>query len=221
MASIVSLVCVGWLIACCPAVAGGEDGRFLEFKTDAVTVTYDLSTKQMIVPGRFTIIKTTIDNRDVMRLKLNALSIMPTYCTRPDGKFPPPAALLMLGKPDMPIKDVEVGTYQATRSGMISRWKGLIWYYPYKMLSSNGTVEGSDIFRCNSTSSEIMEQQKLITSGLRTKWLFDCNRGLVGLYRNEDDQEPMVVLDAWNSSLEGYIVLCGNLPPQTSLYTPK
>jgi hypothetical protein len=49
--------------------------RFLELSTDRDTTTYDLSTVQIIVPGKFTVIKTTIDDPDVMTLELTALEL--------------------------------------------------------------------------------------------------------------------------------------------------
>src|SRR5277367_616052 len=56
------LACVAWLVASCPSWADSQEDRFVEFKYVDATTTYDLSTVQMIAPGRFTIISTRIDD---------------------------------------------------------------------------------------------------------------------------------------------------------------
>jgi hypothetical protein len=87
-----------WLVASSPSWAGDQDERFVEFPVPSgKTQTYDLSTVQMIEPGRFTIIGTSIDNADVMKLELKVLDTLRTYCNRPDGKYSPPVDIFTLG----------------------------------------------------------------------------------------------------------------------------
>ena len=69
----------------------------------------------MIVPGRFIITGTTIDNPDLIRFELRVLTTLNTYCARPDGKYPTPADLLTLGRPDSPVKNIEVQTRVETQ----------------------------------------------------------------------------------------------------------
>jgi hypothetical protein len=92
------------LLACCSALAD-ENERFIEFPwPGGKTRTYDLRTIQMIQPGRFTILSTSIDDADVMKFELKALDTLRSYCKRPDGSYPPPTDLSTLGPPDLPIK---------------------------------------------------------------------------------------------------------------------
>jgi hypothetical protein len=101
------LICIMWLIACCPSWARDQKERFLEIPNDKTTVTFDLNTVQIIHPGRFTIIETEIDNPDMMRFELKVLAVLRTYCARAAGQYAAPADLLMLGPPDMPVKKLK------------------------------------------------------------------------------------------------------------------
>ena len=90
------------LIACGPSLADDNE-RFVEFPWFAgKTRTYDLRTVQIIQPGRFTILSTSIDDGDVMKFRLKALDTLRSYCKRPDGSYPPPTDLFILGPPDLP-----------------------------------------------------------------------------------------------------------------------
>ena len=92
---IVPLIFVAWLSASYSSWAVEDQNRFIELPDDNNTETYDLNTVQMIAPGRFTIIKTTIANPDVMKLEVTALGTLQSYCARPDGAYPAPAELLI------------------------------------------------------------------------------------------------------------------------------
>ena len=65
------LICSILLVACCSAWAADQRQRFVEFQSLGGSEIFDLSTVQMIQPGRFTITSTAIDDADVMRLELN------------------------------------------------------------------------------------------------------------------------------------------------------
>ena len=75
------------------------------------------------MPGRFTIIGTSIDSADVMKLELKVLDTLRTYCSRPDGKYPAPVDVFTLGPPDLPIESIEVKTPVAGKTN------------PYKVVS--------------------------------------------------------------------------------------
>jgi hypothetical protein len=64
----------------------------------------------MIQPGKFTIMSTSVDDADVIKLELKALDTLRNFCKRPDGKYPPPTDLFTLGPPDTPIKTIDVET---------------------------------------------------------------------------------------------------------------
>jgi len=71
-----------------PASAADSSDRFVEYSMpDGSTQTFDLATVQIIVPGRFTVIGTTIDNPDVMKLKLMTLNTLRPFCERSTGKY--------------------------------------------------------------------------------------------------------------------------------------
>jgi hypothetical protein len=153
--------------------AAAEQDRFIEFPGDNDTMIYDLSTVQMIQPGRFTVVSTTIDNPDVMRLELQALAALKTYCARPDGQYPAPADLLTLGPPDMPVKSIEVESHKAYQTRTVE------WFYPYKRLAykfESGLQERfSTVIYCESpkvsaadAKRQNLESRSVITNGLQT-----------------------------------------------------
>ena len=192
MRTLIPLACATWLVALCPCWASEHEERFVEFRDDAETLTFDLSTVQIIQPGRFTVIGTTIDNPDVMKLELRTLDTLRTYCARPDGKYAAPANLFALCTPDMPVKHIELQTSQPNQSGQTN--KSVFWYYPYKRLASRamGRLEERFIYLFCRSESETeaqlyMEQRARITNGSRTQQLFDCRRGLAGLFLQEDN----------------------------------
>jgi hypothetical protein len=76
------LICMIWLVASCPTWVSDQDKRFLEFPNKKDTVTYDLNTVQIIQPGKFTVIETTIRNPDVIKFELKVLDTLRTYCAR-------------------------------------------------------------------------------------------------------------------------------------------
>ena len=91
------------LIGCFQSLAAQDNKRFVEFQERVLTQTYDLSTVQMLQPGRFTIVSTQIDDADVMKLELKVLDTLRTCCKEPDGTYPAPTDLFALGPPDLPI----------------------------------------------------------------------------------------------------------------------
>jgi hypothetical protein len=118
-------------IACCPSLAD-QNERFVEFPVPpAKTRIYDLRTVQMIQPGRFTILSSSIDDADVMKFELKALDTLRSYCKRPDGSYPPPTYIFSLGPPDLPIKSIEVKSSQTK----LGQFKSATWHYPYKRLA--------------------------------------------------------------------------------------
>ena len=142
------LICTIWLVASCPSWAGDQGGRFLEFQypDGKDTKTYDLNTMQIIQPGRFTIVSTTIDNPDVMRFELKVLDTLRSHCARPEGKYPAPADLLTLGPPNMPVQNIEVRSttlYGSSRSKLVE------WQYPYTRLALFNNQPRSLFLHCN------------------------------------------------------------------------
>jgi hypothetical protein len=174
------------LIACCPSFAD-QNERFVEFsELPAKTRTYDLSTVQMMQPGRFTILSTSMDDTDVMRFELKALETLLTYCKGPDGNYPPPTSLFTLGPPDLPIKSIEVKSSQ-TKDGT-RQFKSASWSYPYKRLAIEDPgkfVQEEIKYFCKdgyrTDEYELYANQKMsIANGRQNKELFDCKRGIRG-----------------------------------------
>ena len=175
-----------WLLASCPSWA--SDQRFLEFSDDFATITFDLSTVQIIPLGRFTIMSTTIDNPDVMRFELKVLFTLRDYCKRPDGKYPAPQDLFQFGQPDLPVEQIEVKTY--------AHYKEAYWTYPYRRV-----VKGGGRLACNS----FVEHHNLITNGERNKNVYDCKRGLWGWAgTSEDGDFRDALMDPVKSGTEGF-----------------
>jgi hypothetical protein len=181
-----------WLVASSPSWAGDQDERFVEFPGPrGKTQTYDLSTVQMILAGRFTIIGTYIDNADVMKLELKVLDTLRTYCSRPDGKYPAPVDVFTLGPPDLPIESIEVQGKLVSLS------------YPYMRLATHSRQGKIDpargVYFCKErekTESELYEEQRAsIMNGSRSKELFDCKRGLRGSFYPEENDPASAITD--------------------------
>jgi hypothetical protein len=192
---LIPLACAACLVASCPSWADDQDARFVDFPNARTTVTYDLSTVQMIVPGKFTILTTTIDNPDVMKLELKVLSALGGYCDRVDGKYPAPTDVFTLGPPDMPVESIEVKSGQTNVAGRTFPFKTISWSYPYLKIAlkfeNHPAQQQSTSLACNQSgkAEEVLYEQRrtFIMNGLRSKELFDCKRGLAGSFLNEAD----------------------------------
>jgi hypothetical protein len=175
------LICGLWLVACCPAWAGDQQSRFIEFHVGGQSVTFDLQTVQFVSPGRFTIIETTIDDPDVMKFELNAITTMRNYCKRPVGNYPAPSDLFQLGQPDLPVPQIKVTGSKNGRAEAVS------WEYPYQLLK---TIHGNWV-SCEEPGHTAIfgfaERYKRITNGYRAKWIWDCTRGLWDNFMGEND----------------------------------
>lgn len=155
----------------------------MEFVDQNQVTTFDLGTVRIVQPGRFTAISTTIASPDVMALELKALDVLSAHCVRPAGKYPAPADLFTLGPPDMPIDDIVVRTNQT------DKW--IYWSYPYKRLALSNEQGKTTLLYCRAQSTTeaqlFLERRAKITNGMRMKHLFDCRRGLKGLFVDERD----------------------------------
>jgi hypothetical protein len=120
---------------------------------------------------------------------LKVLDALRSYCDRPAGEYPPPTALFTLGPPDLPIKDIVVVSHQENSS------KNISWPYPYARLATEtnqGTVPKYGFHSCKNDrerTDEFVGHRALIMSGLRTKQLFDCKRGIVGHFLPGEHEE--------------------------------
>jgi hypothetical protein len=169
------LACGIYLVTTCQLLASDQQHRFLEFQMGTRTETYDLATVQVISPGRFTIMETSIATPDVMKFELKVLKTLRTYCEYSDGKYPAPSDLFVLGPPDLPVQQIEVES-----SG--TRRKHVQWEYPYSRYI--GHVSGqANCKRGDDTEAKLfMEIYTLIVNGAQSKELFDCKRGLLGTF---------------------------------------
>jgi hypothetical protein len=205
------LICTIWLIAyCCPSWAG--DRRFLELPAfGRATTTFDLGTVQIIQPGRFTIIETTIDDPDVMKFKLKVLDTLRSYCARPEGKYPVPPDVFTLGPPDMPVKNIEVKHNHL-------KLKLVYWSYPYKVLAAFSP--GFLGISCVGSEYGVFRAQ--ITNGIRTKHLYDCKRGLEGFVLDENDTTKAVTgfVRKGTYAFEYYLSVCRAVTHEDP-YVPK
>lgn len=191
--------------------------RWVEFDYADDTITYDLTTIQLIEPGKFTVVGMTIDHPDVMRFKLKVLDGLRSYCTRPDGQYPPPTTFFILGKPDMPVGKIMVKT-QADREGI--EFKNVVWRLPYRMLVINPKTgeENISFFDCKgpavtSIDDEYTQLRAMITNGTFSKELYDCKHGVMGVFVNNDDpvSKAITTTNIMGGYLRAYISLCRNV----------
>ena len=195
MRTLIALAYAAWTVPLYPCWATEQDRRFLEFPNDNNTTTFDLSTVQIVQPGRFTVIATKIDSPDVVALELKVLDTLRTYCARPAGKYPAPADFLTLGRADMPVENIVV------KSSRTDKW--VYWSYPYKRLAmstTQGLDEKSTILYCREQSKTeaqlFLERRAQIMNGSRMKHLFDCRRGLAGMFFDNNDDPSKAITSA-------------------------
>ena len=166
------LVCALWLFLSSPLQA--EEKRFLETRgPTGATEIFDLASVQMIAPGRFTIQNISLDDVDVMKFKLGVLSAQRELCERAaPGKYRPREDVFRLGSPDLPVSDFEV-TQNSPGVKIVQ------WSYPYKRLASGESSQSIGFLKCGK-AEDFLDAMKSITNGSRTKYLYDCKRGLGG-----------------------------------------
>ena len=206
----VPLILIAWLSASCSSWALEDQNRFIELSDDNNSETYDLNTVQVIVPGRFTIIKTTIDKPDVMKLELTALGTLQSYCARPDGTYLAPTELFTLGPPDMPVRNIEVGSDKKNKLRTVD------WFYPYKRLAlqTNAGLQERftvPVFCANKSAVRklIVEWRATITNGTQAKYQFDCKRGMMSVpIIGEDDPAKAQMFFVQGGWRNDYILVC-------------
>lgn len=186
-AKFLSSVCITVIVVTTPLWAGDPNNRFIEISNETSTETYDLNTVQMISPGKFTIISTTINHLDVMKFRLGVYFTLKDYCERPAGEYDPPAELFTLGDTDMPIKKIEVRPHLET-------WSLVKWSLPYKRFAAQFpdiVVPYEELLYCGKSDGErsrhFLEAINKIMNGSRSKKLFDCKRGILGYFDSEKD----------------------------------
>jgi len=176
---LVAAVCAIWCCISSSSWAEEPKDRFVEIPQEDQTTIFDLSTVQLLQPGRFTILGTSIAHPDVMEYQLKVLQAIEPYCSRTDGKYPPTPQMLAMGPPDVAVDDVRVSESKGS--------KLLLWKYPYAKLRNAYAV-----LSCTEPNS-YMRQRGMITNGYRARELFDCKRGVWGLFVNENADLSEVV----------------------------
>ena len=74
----------------------------------------------------------------------------------------------------MPVESIEISRVT----------KRIVWFYPYKRLASHPVMLGC---KDGDRSWSYPESRAMITNGFREKKLFDCRRGLWGVFLDEKD----------------------------------
>lgn len=210
---------MSFILICClfvfsPLGANAGD-RFVEISTDRNMTTYDMATLQTIVPGRFTVISTTIDNPDVIKLKMTAMEMLITYCEKPSGHYQAPTNVLTLGHPDMPIEKIKVESGFDESLGTKYPRKMVSWHLPYSKFGIAGSPY-SVFFRCKYMGNTISQERAMwrtqFLSGYREKTMYDCKRALMGTFLNEETAASQaIVMDVKGGYFRDYTALCQNL----------
>ena len=168
MRTAIPLALAAWLVALCPCWAGEQDRRFLELDNIRDTTVYDLRTVHTILPGKFSIVSTTIDDPVGMERKLKWLRALARYCTRRDGKYPAPAGMLRPDGAEAPPPTIEVQAH-----------KYVVWH------PAPGAMVDSMLVFCGARDRS--EQENEIRNGHTWRELFDCTRGLSGTFYDASD----------------------------------
>jgi hypothetical protein len=210
---LVPSACLSALLALAGQTSTLGQNRWIELDFSEMTVTYDLTTVQMLDPGRFTIRSNTQDHPDVIRLRLAALTTLKSYCGRPDGEYAPPSELFTLGPPDMPVEHIKVETQPGH-----TPFKNVVWGLPYLRLAvnlKNGPEEDMAFFDCKgpaveSPDKEYDEFRSIIMNGSASKVLYDCRHGIMGFFLNPDDppSKAITIPGIGGAYLSAYLRLC-------------
>jgi hypothetical protein len=160
---------------------------FVEFKDEKEITTYDLRTVEVIQPGKFVIVETVLDNPDVMKFELKVLDTLRSHCARPVGFYTAPAEVFTLGPPDMSVKEIEVSLVPLA-AGTNRSVKVASWWLPYSKMKV-GAGAHNESYMCNTTKEEYIERRNVILNGIKNKFLFDCNRGLRGVFFDQDESD--------------------------------
>ena len=185
--ALVTAIALLSLLPATSALPQDMQNSFVEFNNGQSTTTYDLRTVEVIQPGKFVIVRTVIDDPDVMRFRLKLLATLQSHCARQEGSYPAPAEVFTLGPPDMPVEEIEVELL----SPAAGSYKIASWRLPYtKTMVGKGA--GFASFRCINPpnhTQEYRESSNVILNGIRNKVLYDCNRGLSGDFFGGEDEK--------------------------------
>jgi hypothetical protein len=192
-----------------------KDNRFVEFPDQYHSTTYDLSTVQFLLPRKFSIVATIIDNPDRQRARLKVFDALDGYCKRPDGEYEAPPELFTLGPPDLPITKIVVRSYQTNFIGKYI-FKDAKWYLPYKRLAydAKGEYPTEVLYRCRDidemTTLEFHNKGRSeILNGYRQKQVYDCDRALMNVYTSDSLLElPMSLVRSGTGFSVYYERLC-------------
>ena len=179
-------------VAAVAAVAKPSTDRYLTIKEPTFEDIYDLETVHEVQPGRFTIKTRNMHSPDVIRIELAASGHAGVYCEKSPGEYDADQSLLIFGQPDMPVEKVKVAVYGVQ--------KLITWNFPYKRttLDPEHGTETYFSFFCRNLQKDNVEDyvqwENLITNGLVTVAVFDCERGLSGtLMHSSDDPDTAIM----------------------------
>ena len=218
------LICSAWLLACCPLWASDQQPRFLEIMDGGGRLIFDFNTVKIIQPGRFSIIESKIDDPDRMRFRLRILIALRSYCERADGQYPAPADFLMLGLPNMPVKNIEVKSGQEQIGDTTVPFRMVSWSYPYRQLGPAAASVHCKSFNPNRTDVDlVLEDVARIANGTRSRVLYDCKQGLWGVLANEDDdpsKAQTLHVQKGTRAFTNYLSMCRTVTNEEP-YVPK
>jgi hypothetical protein len=116
----------------------------------------------------------------------------------------------MLGPPDMPVKSIDVGSNPTNLA------KRILWFYPYRRLAvsmEQGLEQTFEVLSCNLGSeaedrSYFRKAMARITDGSRLKHLFDCRRGLMGFFLDDNKDALTGFVPKGTQAFEQYLSVC-------------
>lgn len=180
------------------AAASPANKQFVEIDRQNEHTVFDLRTVRMILPYKFSIVSTDIDNPDVLRLRLKVHDTLKTYCTRPDGEYEAPAELFTLGKPDMPVSKIRVAAENKKHSTVT-------WVFPYRRFEY--TVDRKSRIYCGNPRGINDLIRNEIRSGLTVRMTYDCGRALTG----NDNGSIMSPVQRGTLGEEDYAFICNKV----------
>lgn len=189
------------------AVPATANERFIEIGDDTSTTTFDLSTVNVIQPGKFSVIYMTTDNPDVIRLRLAIIDDLKSACSKPFGEYDISMKVIDIKKPDMPVEKIRVYDLSGAK---VTRWSKP--YLEYSFIKDGKVKQADEFFPCGTKRQKLddyyMETRSSIMGGIREKIMFDCRRGLMGVYPRENDTSPLLLTEIRGAYVTYYKKVC-------------
>jgi hypothetical protein len=113
----------------------------------------------------------------------------------------------------MPVKNIEVMSDNYTLAGTRYSGKEARWQFPYKRLQPGFSyINCTGVGIIETAEQWYEEARSVILNGTRRKDVYDCNRGIVGIFVDEkDDISKAQMFPVRGGFVRYYLALCSKV----------